>query len=110
MKRSTVTAVLAAALVLGPVAGTAAAAPGLPLTEFTGEGPLGDLPTGASGSAQLGATGGSETTGSYGNGSFGMPTLERLLLGESIVCGAFGSALALAGEAMMNCRKLPTGL
>ncbi|MFE1596576.1 hypothetical protein [Nocardia sp. NPDC058705] len=108
MKRSTAVAVLAATLVLGPVAGTAAAAPGLPLTEFAGEGPLGDLPTTpGSGSAQLGATGGSETTGSYGNGSFGMPTLERMLLGESIVCGAFGSALALAGEAMMDCRNLP---
>ncbi|TCJ93774.1 hypothetical protein [Nocardia alba] len=111
MKRSTVVAVLAAATVLGPVAGTAAASPGLPLTDFTAEAPIGDfgLPSQPeSGSAQSGSTTGLETTGSSGTGSAGLPNLDRLLFGGRILCGAFGSALAVAGEAMMDCSQLPT--
>lgn len=116
MKRSTVVTALAAALVLGPVAGTAAAAesPGLPLTAFTTDAPSNsgrvglpsDLPE--SGSAQSGSTTGVETTGSSGTGSAGLPNLDRLLFGGRILCGALGSALAVAGEAMMDCRDLPT--
>jgi hypothetical protein len=112
MKRSTVVAILAAATVLGPVAGTAAASPGLPLTDFTAETPIGDfgLPSDQpeSGSAQSGSTTGVETTGSSGTGSAGLPNLDRLLFGGRILCGAFGSALAVAGEAMMDCSELPT--
>ncbi|MFE3544347.1 hypothetical protein ACFXK0_15400 [Nocardia sp. NPDC059177] len=114
MKRSTVVVALAAATVLGPVAGAAAAAPGLPLTEFTADLPTATggagLPTELpeSGSAQSGSTTGMETTGSSGTGSAGLPNLDRLLFGGRILCGALGSALAVAGEAMMDCADLPT--
>lgn len=114
MKRSTVVAALAAATVLGPVAGSAAAeAPGLPLTAFTVDAPapsggvgLPEMPE--SGSAQSGSTTGLQTTGSSGTGSAGLPNLDRLLFGGRILCGALGSAMAVAGEAMMDCRDLPT--
>ncbi|MFC4127407.1 hypothetical protein [Nocardia rhizosphaerae] len=112
MKRSTVVVAVAAATVLGPLAGTATAAPGLPLTEYTAESPAGDfgLPTEkpSTGSAQSGSTTGLETTGSSGTGSAGLPNLDRLLFGGRILCGALGSALAVAGEAMMDCSDLPT--
>ncbi|MEV0549959.1 hypothetical protein [Nocardia salmonicida] len=111
MKRSTVVAILAAT-VLGPVAGTATASPGLPLTDFAAETPIGDfgLPSDQpeSGSAQSGSTTGLETTGSSGTGSAGLPNLDRMLFGGRILCGALGSALAVAGEAMMDCSQLPT--
>ncbi|MFC6013115.1 hypothetical protein [Nocardia lasii] len=110
MKRSTVVVILAAATVLGPVAGTAAAAPGLPLTEYTAENGFGLPGKPESGSAQSGSTTGIETTGSSGTGSAGLPNLDRLLFGGRILCGAFGSALAVAGEAMMDCSELPTPL
>lgn len=115
MKRSTAVTALAATLLLGPIAGTAAAqSPGLPLTEFTTDIPRASekglqLPSEPeSGSAQSGSTTGFETTGSSGTGSAGLPNLDRLLFGGRILCGAFGSALAVAGEAMMDCRNLPT--
>ncbi|MFD3509794.1 hypothetical protein [Nocardia sp. NPDC058666] len=112
MKRSTVVAILAAATVLGPVAGTAAASPGLPLTEFVAPTPVSEfgLPSHdpESGSARSGSTAGAETTGSSGTGSAGLPNLDRLLFGGRVLCGAFGSAMALAGEAMMDCAQLPT--
>ncbi|MFF0543286.1 hypothetical protein ACWEVD_00240 [Nocardia thailandica] len=117
MKRSTlVVAAFAGATILGP-AGAATAAPqagtGLPLTPWEGtatdtaglEVPS-ELPAG-SGSAQSGSVTGFETTGSSGNGSFGVPNLDRLLFGGRILCGALGSALAVAGEAMMDCRNVP---
>ncbi len=111
MKRSTVVVALAAATVLGPVAGTSAAqTPGLPLTDFTAT-PSGgmELPgPPETGSAQSGSTGGLETTGSSGTGSAGLPNLDRLLFGGRILCGALGSAMAVAGEAMMDCADLPT--
>lgn len=115
MKRSTVVAAFAAATALGPVAGVAAAeSPGLPLTAYVADTPapkadLGlpsELPE--SGSAQSGSTSGVETTGSSGTGSAGLPNLDRLLFGGRILCGAFGSAMAVAGEAMMDCSDLPT--
>ncbi|UGT54006.1 hypothetical protein [Nocardia asteroides] len=112
MKRSTVVAVFAATAALGPIAGTAAAEPGLPLSPYVAAAPTGDfgLPTEQpeSGSAQSGSTTGLETTGSSGTGSAGLPNLDRLLFGGRILCGALGSALAVAGEAMMDCSELPT--
>ncbi|MFC4376909.1 hypothetical protein ACFO5K_22730 [Nocardia halotolerans] len=110
MKRSTVVAAFVAATALGPIAGSAAAAaPGLPLTAFTTDGPELGLPGAPeSGSAQSGSTTGLETTGSSGTGSAGLPNLDRLLFGGRILCGALGSALAVAGEAMMDCSDLPT--
>lgn len=115
MKRSTVVAAFAAATALGPIAGTAAAeSPGLPLSPYVAAAPTatGDfgLPSDKpeSGSAQSGSTTGVETTGSSGTGSAGLPNLDRLLFGGRILCGALGSALAVAGEAMMDCADLPT--
>lgn len=117
MKRSTiVAAALAGATILGPAGAATAAeqtATGLPLTPWEGEvtdtglGLPSELPT-DSGSAQSGSVTGFETTGSSGNGSFGVPNLDRLLFGGRILCGALGSALAVAGEAMMDCRNLPS--
>ncbi|MET9487780.1 MULTISPECIES: hypothetical protein [unclassified Nocardia] len=79
-------------------------------TTTTGD-PLEASVTGsASGSAKTGSAGGLATTGSTGTGSFGIPNLDKLLLGNfKTLCAVTGSASTIVGTAGLGCGSLTGG-
>ncbi|GGK64794.1 hypothetical protein [Nocardia camponoti] len=93
MKRcSLAAAAFAAAVVLAPAA-----------TAATPESPVSPA-TPSSGSGNVGSTSGLETTGSSTTDVSAFARLGVLLFGGPTTCTAVGSALAIMGDAMMDCK------
>ncbi|WP_067565497.1 hypothetical protein [Nocardia acidivorans] len=109
MKRCTVTTLLATAAILS--AAPAVASAEITLTDTstkTNDDPMTAEVTGsASGSARTGSSGGLATTGSTGTGSFGLPNLDKMLLGDyKSLCAVTGSASTVLGKAGFGCDSL----
>lgn len=105
MKRCAVTTFLATAAILSAVPATASAIalePVSPAAETVGD-PM-ESEVDGFGSVQTGSSGGLATTGSTGTGSFGLPNLDKMLLGNfNAMCAVTGSATASAGKTGLGC-------
>ncbi|WP_330182808.1 hypothetical protein OHB26_03590 [Nocardia sp. NBC_01503] len=111
MKRCTVTTLLATAAILSAAPAVASAEITLTdtsTTTTTNDDPMTAEVTGsASGSAKTGSSGGLATTGSTGTGSFGLPNLDKMLLGDyKTLCAVTGSASTVLGKAGFGCDSL----
>ncbi|MEV6773970.1 hypothetical protein AB0N05_35585 [Nocardia sp. NPDC051030] len=109
MNRCAVTTLLATVAILS--AAPAVASADIVLTDATSKAnddPMQSSVSGsASGSAQTGSSGGLATTGSTGTGSFGLPNLDKILLGNfKTLCAVTGSAVAILGEASFGCDSI----
>ncbi|MEV6065141.1 hypothetical protein AB0L82_01190 [Nocardia sp. NPDC052001] len=110
VKRCTVTTLLATAAILS--AAPAVASAEITLTDASSktqsDDPMQAEVTGsASGSAKTGSSGGLATTGSTGTGSFGLPNLDKMLLGDyKTLCAVTGSASTVLGQAGFGCDSL----
>ncbi|NNH73644.1 hypothetical protein HLB23_27970 [Nocardia uniformis] len=107
MKRCAVTTFLATAAILTAAPATASAVPLEPMAPATevADDPMESEVTGsASESAQTGSALGLGTTGSTGTGSFGLPNLDKLLLGPfDTLCAVTGSAMTPLGKVGLGC-------
>lgn len=73
--------------------------------------PMQTVAPGSSGSSSsdvnTGTSGGLATTGSTGNGSFGLPNLDKIILGPfKSLCAVTGSAFTALGQTSFGCDSL----